>query len=208
MRVRESLLTAALVVSTVGCATASSPFGSGSNTSPRATMEICLDQVFGDPLEWRYAGGEGVVVAIRALDNCDLDRQVLLSRVGGQPLDVDLRTSRDHSIGEQLDRLREGSDHVDTARACQAIEVRRIEPKQEALDQWSSLMDALDSVSLKPTLGYPLVLHGNQYKVWIFSAGNHSYFEFSGTPGESSESDGLKGWVDTAIQLAGFSCDT
>lgn len=99
--------------------------------------------------------------------------------------------------------LREGLSNEE---ACRSVEIRRLEPAALSQSAVIGLLSDLRDIRVRPTIDGPFVTHGRLYEMLIFAAGNHSYFEFQGTPGEQSPDVPLQVWADRVFSTLGFEC--
>ncbi|MCP4605654.1 MAG: hypothetical protein GY847_34900, partial [Proteobacteria bacterium] len=160
-----------------------------------------------EPADLRYEGAEGIAVCVSGLDSCELARPV--TRIKRQSRPAELRAITTVTpLRKQLTSIRAEKPEADDETACRSVTVQSYAPSNTVVHEAEKLVAELKRIEVKPTIDGPFVIHGNQYQLWIFTAGNHSYFSFSGIPGsaDSEMENPLERWADQLLRLIGFKC--
>lgn len=180
--------------------------GQAASEWPRAAAEICKRELFGDPADLRRVGTEGIAIVVRWLDSCGLDREARLTRRGDETAQLAAMTAVGTSIESQLQRLHETRPELDLKTACQAVAVRTLDADVEA-EQLTGLISELRSLKMSPTIGGPLVIHGDLFELWVYSGANHSYFQFQAVPRQTDGRNPLETWTDDLVSVLDLACN-
>ena len=177
-----------------------------SDSWPHEPEEACKRRLFGDPLDSRQLGSEGIAIVIYLLDECELDRRIIISERGDEIPEIQAVTTVKGSISSQLKSIRQAKPEVNFDEACDSIRVEFSEKLTTSPQSLSKLLEDFKSILVKPTIDAPFVIHGTFYEIWVFSGANHSYFEFQGAFG--AKQNPLQRWVDAIVSASGLTCQS
>lgn len=197
---RAPVAASAVLCAVIGCGGASI----APTTFSPEVVASCEAELFAPPSDARRIGTQGLVVVVNLLDECGMNRQFMLRQAGGDEPELTAITVVGQPVEVQVSEgLREG---LSNGEACESVRVRRLEPAELSQNAVTGLLRDFRDIRVRPTIDGPFVTHGRLYEVFIFTAGDHSYFEFQGVPGEQSPDLPLQIWADRVFSTLGFEC--
>lgn len=176
--------------------------GSSPECWPRDPNTLCEIKKFGDPLDLKSTGGEGIAIVIRFLDSTEMNQELVLIQTRSDDPKLRISSTVGSSFSEQLRQLRKDNPLATFDDVCSMVKTRSYSPGLGA-NKLREMVTRFRDISIHPTIDAPLVLHGTHYRVWIFSAPiNHSYFDFYGAGPETAKDNPLQHWIDELAQIA------
>lgn len=195
---RLGLVTGLLFLAFPGCSSPANP-----DPTLGGAVALCKKELFGEPLDLRRVGSEGIAINVQLLDSRESETQLTLTQRGQQKPELRVLTTVGGSVRHQLDRLRGANPDIGQEAACGMVKVRLSTSEKIDSTRLATLIDEFQSLEVKPTIDAPFVIHGIYYDMWVFSAANYSYFQFQGVPEQTEAENPLQRWVDRLVRLAG-----
>lgn len=163
--------------------------------------EQCKRQIFGSPRDHRFR--DALVVVLQILDQCELDRQVVLTIPVSELATVSVATILTVDIQQHLEEVQARLPQVSLPDACSTLEVERSRPRlvDSTIEEMARRLKA---IKMSPVFETSFPIHGSHYKIWIYTRVTASHFDFLGFYREPESS--LHAWADELIMLAGIGC--
>ncbi len=150
-------------------------------------------------------------VVVRALGDCEVERQVTISRSASGAIEAKVLRPHSGSVAEQQAEQGPPAGDILPSGPCRPVEMETIAITAVTKAELAPLLAELESMAISPVFEPVIFIHGVTYRVWVGSSLNVSYFDFEGPPFRRSARQGplhpLDRWAQELFRALGVACD-